>query len=595
MPLTDAPHPRPTRGTLPSLAEPPPQPPIPFATALRASLKSYDKLKLRQDVLAGLVVGVVALPLSMALAIAVGVPPQHGLYTAVAAGIIAMVGGCRYQVSGPTAAFIVILAPIAQKHGVGGLLTAGLLSGFILIAMGIARLGRLIQFIPHPVTTGFTSGIGVVIATLQIKDVLGLSVPQMGDHFQEKAVALWHARGSFQITELAIAALTFALLLVVPRLERRVPAPLVALGFAALLTAGLHAIFPTLEWDTLGSRFTTVIDGQVVHGIPRALPTPGLPWGETKLTLELIQDLVPSAFAIAMLGAIESLLSAVIADGLTGTRHDPDSELVGQGVGNVVAPLFGGIAATGALARTATNIRAGAVSPIAAVVHSVVVLASIVVLAPLVAYVPMASLAALLLLVAWNMSELHQFVRILRIAPKSDASVLLLCFGLTIFFDMVVAIAVGVVLASLLFMRRMAEIAGARVLVAGEDAASAENLPSGVALYEINGPLFFGAAKSAMGAITAITDEHPRAVIIHLGLVPAMDATGLVALDAAIGTVMRHKIAVVLAGPIPKPERMFERAGLTKKYPELRIAPTLKSAIAMAAAIEPPPASKKGG
>lgn len=568
----------------------------PIATAMRRIWSDgYDRTKLRADVLSGLVVGIVALPLSMALAIAVGVPPQHGLYTAIVAGAaVALLGGCRYQVTGPTAAFIVVLAPITERHGIGGLLTAGFMAGLILVAMGVARLGRLIQFIPHPVTTGFTSGIGVVIATLQIKDLLGLTVPRVGPHFMEKVVAFWGARHSVRPAELAMASITLGLLLIGPRLTKRVPAPLFALAFAAALGVGLSKLAPGLTLDTLGSRFSTVVDGEVVAGIPRALPSPGTPWGEAGLSIRALNELVPSAFAIAMLGAIESLLSAVIADGLTGTRHDPDAELVGLGIGNIVAPLFGGIAATGALARTATNIRAGAESPLAAVVHSAVVLGSIVALAPLVAYVPMASLAALLLLVAWNMSEAHQFVRVLQIAPKSDSAVLLTCFGLTVAFDMVVAIGVGVGLAAMLFMRRMSELTGARVLFS-ESEGQEVPLPPGVALYEIHGPLFFGAAKHAMSAITAITEEHPRVLIVSLSHVPTIDATGIVALDAAIGTVIRSKIAVVLAGPLPKPESVLERARLTKKYAQLQIAHDLTAAIALAGALPPPPPSKREG
>ncbi len=556
--------------------------------------KGYDRSMLRADILAGLVVGIVALPLSMALAIAVGVPPQHGLYTAIVAGAsIALLGGCKFQVSGPTAAFIVVLAPITERYGLGGLLTAGLLAGIMLVGMGAARMGRLIQFIPHPVTTGFTTGIAVVIAMLQIKDLLGLSPAVAGAHLPERIMGYVAARGTFRPVELAVGAGTFALLLLAPRVIRRVPAPLIALAFAAGATAALVRFVPGFQVDTIASRFTTTVDGAVVHGIPRSLPVPGLPWGESGLTFTMFQELLSSAFAIAMLGAIESLLSGVIADGLTGTRHDPDAELVGLGVGNILAPIFGGIAATGALARTATNIRSGGRSPISAVVHSVVVLAAVLVLAPLVGYIPMAALAALLLLVAWNMSEAHQFVNTLRIAPKSDVTVLLICFGLTVAFDMVIAIAIGVMLAAILFMRRMAELTGARVSVFESGESDGQALPTGVALYEIQGPLFFGAAKNAMGAITTITEEHPRVLIIHLGLVPTIDATGLVALDAAIGTVMRAKIAVVLAGPLPRPERIFEKAKLVTKYPGLRIAKDLEEAVSMASRMDPPPPSSR--
>jgi SulP family sulfate permease len=567
---------------------------IPIATALRETLKGgYTGSNLRSDLLAGLVVGVVALPLSMALAIAVGAPPQHGLYTAIVAGaVIALTGGCRYQVSGPTAAFVVVLAPIAAKYGLGGLLTAGLMAGVMLVVMGIARLGRFIQFIPHPVTTGFTTGIAFVIATLQIKDILGLRIEGSPAHFPERIAALVHALPTIRPLELVMAAITFALLLLAPRYTKRVPAPLIALVAASLLGLLLGTFLPAHALDTLGTRFSTVIDGEVVAGIPRRLPSPILPWGPEGLSYDAVRALAPSAFAIAMLGAIESLLSGVIADGLTGTRHDPDAELVGLGLGNILAPVFGGIAATGALARTATNIRAGAHSPFAAVVHAAVVLGSILVLAPYVAYVPMSALAALLVLVAWNMAEMRQFVGILKIAPKSDVAVLVTCFGLTVLFDMVVSIVVGVVLAAMLFMRRMAVMTGGRLLHAHESEEGApKELPSDVVLYEINGPLFFGAAKSAMGAMRAITDEHPRALIISLGNVPTIDATGLVALDAAISTALKQKIGVVLAGPLPEPRRMFDKARLTEKYTHLRMAPSLEEALVVARDLEPPPGS----
>lgn len=557
----------------------------PLAVALRRVLAAgYGRRDLVADVLAGLVVGVVALPLSMALGIAVGAPPQAGLYTAVIAGAaVALLGGCKFQVTGPTAAFVVILAPIVGRYGLSGLLTAGLMAGVILIGMGAARMGRLIQFIPHPVTTGFTTGIAVVIATLQLKDALGLRTEALPDHYLAKLAALWGARGTWQPAELAVTGLTLGLLLLVPRVTKRVPAPLIALVLAAAGAAVLRRLSPDLTVATIGSRFHTSVAGVDVAGIPPIWPRPALPWGEG-ITLQVVQELVPSAFAIAALGAIESLLSAVIADGLTGKKHDPNAELIALGVGNVLAPLFGGIAATGALARTATNIRAGARSPFAAVVHAAVVLLSILLLGPLVAYVPMASLAALLLIVAWNMSELHAFTGIVRVAPKSDVSVLLTCFVLTVLFDMVVAIAVGVVLAAVLFMRRMAELTEARAWAQGDAGEHEHQLPARVGLYEIRGPLFFGAAQNAMETLETVSGDAFDAVIIHLGLVPVIDATGLVAIDNAVATLCRHQKDVILAGPLPKPHRIFERAALEQRHERLRFAPDLPTAIKLAAA-----------
>ena len=485
--------------------------------------------------MAGTVVGIVALPLSMALAIAVGVPPQHGLYTAIFAGAVAaLTGGCKFQVTGPTAAFVVILAPIVARHGLSGLLTAGLLAGFLLLGMGVARLGNLIQYIPHPVTTGFTTGIAAVIATLQLKDLLGLELGPLPEHYVDKVAALWVARGTARVSELAVAAGTFALLLILPRFIKRVPAPLLAISAAAAAVALVHGLNPDFAVATIGTRFHTTIGGIDVAGIPATVPAPALPWSDGHLTFALIRDLFPAAFAIAMLGAIESLLSAVIADGMTNTKHDPNSELVGLGIANIVAPFLGGIAATGALARTATNIRAGARSPFAATTHSLVVLLAILVLAPLVAYIPMASLAALLLLVAWNMSEIHGFAGVVRVAPKSDVFVLLTCFFLTVFFDMIVAVSVGFVLAAILFMRRMSELTESHVRLDSSQEGAETALPAGVVLYEINGPLFFGAAQKAMGALNTARTGDYRVLVIHLGRVPVIDATGLVALENAI-------------------------------------------------------------
>lgn len=542
-----------------------PRLPLPiFAALRRVRQKGYDKTALRSDLLAGLVVGIVALPLSMALAIAVGVPPQHGLYTAIIAGAaVALTGGSKFQITGPTAAFVVILAPIVTKFGLSGLLVAGLMAGVILVAMGLMRMGRLIQFIPHPVTTGFTAGIAVVIATLQIKDALGLTVDRMPDAFVDKLVAYWAARGSWQIFELLTASCTLLVLLVSPRVTKRVPAPLVALALAALVTGLVHHFEPSFSVATIGSRFHYTLGGVTHAGIPPLPPRPVWPWGEGHLTYAMLRELMPAAFAIAMLGAIESLLSAVIADGMTGTRHDANAELVGLGIGNILAPFFGGIAATGALARTATNVRAGGRSPVAAVVHSAVVLACMVLLAPLVSFIPMASLAALLLLVAWNMSEVRHALHVLRVAPKSDVIVLLACFVLTVWFDMVTAVGVGVVLAALLFMRRMSEMVSTRAVLDSSAEEDMGAIPKGVGLYEIAGPLFFGAAQNAMGAIESIGTDV-RIIVLDLGRVPTIDATGLVALESAIDRLYRMKKRVIIAGPLPKPDGIFEKASFAR-------------------------------
>ncbi|HEY2731119.1 MAG TPA: C4-dicarboxylic acid transporter DauA [Polyangia bacterium] len=565
-------------------------------SALRAALRDgYGWRELRGDVLAGVTVGIVALPLAMALAIAVGVPPQQGLYTSIVAGaLVALLGGSRTQVSGPTAAFIVVLVPIFTKFGLAGLLLAGLIGGLILVALGVGRLGRFIEFIPHPVTTGFTAGIATVIATLQLKDVLGLRLATVPGDVLGRFRAMWQARATVSVAELSVAALTLALLVGLPRVTRRLPAPLVALPLAAALAALLTHAFPGHPIATIANRFhATLPDGRVFAGVPPLPPLPMLPWhaagpGGAPLVLSLstLRELLSAGFAVALLGGIESLLSAVIADGMAGTRHDPDAELLALGIANIVTPFFGGIPATGAIARTATNIRSGARSPVAAIVHALVVLAAVLVLAPLIGYLPMAGLAALLLMVAWNMAEAKHFAHVLRVAPRADALVLVTCFGLTVFFDMVVAVSVGVVLAALLFMRRMAELTEVKLTASETSADEAptdlpRHLAGKVALYEIAGPLFFGAAQKAMGSLGRITGPT-QVVILRLEHVPVMDATGLVALESAISALTKRGCVAILTGLRQQPAELLERAGFRHRPWRLMLRPDLASAIATA-------------
>ncbi|MGC4089292.1 MAG: SulP family inorganic anion transporter, partial [Polyangiaceae bacterium] len=355
-------------------------------------------------------------------------------------------------------------------------------------------------------------------------------------------------------------------------------APLVALTLVSLLALLARHFEPGFAIQTIGSRFHYVLDGRAGAGIPPIPPKPMLPWAPGGLGLGAISGLGSAAFAIAMLGAIESLLSAVIADGMTGKKHDPDAELIGLGLGNIVAPFFGGIAATGALARTATNVRSGARSPFAALVHALVVLLSVLLFAPLLAYVPMAALAGLLLVVAWNMSEIRHVATTLRIAPKSDVLVLLTCFVLTVVFDMVVAVSFGVVLASLLFMRRTAELTHSRLFDGSRGRESEHELPVGVALYEVAGPLFFGAAQNAMGALATVGSAS-RVVVLALGGVPSIDATGFVALESALVRLRHAKKLVVVAGPLPEPRRIFEKANLPEQHDHIHFAPTLPAAL----------------
>jgi SulP family sulfate permease len=529
--------------------------------------------------MAGLVVGVVALPLSMALAIASGVPPQYGLYTAVVAGgLIALLGGSRVQVSGPTAAFVILLAPVAARFGLRGLLLATLMAGALLLAMGLARMGRLIEFVPYPVITGFTSGIAVVIATLQIKDFLGLTVEHVPESFLARLGALIRSLPTFQPWDVLLGVLTLVLLVLWPKASRKVPAPLVALTSAVLLSTALAGRVSSFNVATVATRFS---------GIPRQAPAFVLPWtmtapaGSPRQPFELMRALLPSAFAIAMLGAMESLLSAVVADGMTGRKHDPDAELIAQGIGNLIVPFFGGFAATGALARTATNVRSGARTPIAAVAHSVFVLVAVLALAPLLGRLPMASLAALLLLVAWNMSERKHFAYVLRAAPRSDVLVLVACFGLTIVFDMVVAVTAGMILASVLFIRRMAEVSGVR-LVGESHPELAAPLPRGVVLYEVFGPLFFGAAPAAISALQTVEKRGVKAVMLDLQAVPAIDATGLMHLESLVKRLNAAGIKVILAGIRPQPLRALAKAGWRNRRGRIRIFRSFDRAIAAA-------------
>ncbi len=561
-----------------------------IAPALRTALREdYGAAALRADLMAGAVVGVVALPLSMALAIASGVPPQHGLYTAIVAGFtIALLGGSPVQVSGPTAAFVVVLAPIASRFGLGGLLLATLAAGVILFVMGVARMGQCVEYVPYPVTTGFTAGIAVVIGTLQLRDFLGLHVTRMPEHYLERLSVLLRALPTVQPGDVSIGVLTLLLLVLWPRVSVRVPSPLVALTCAALVAVVAARTVPGFSVITVNTRFSYGTAGGPRPGIPRDPPRPVVPWrlpgpdGQPlHVTLALLRDLMPSAFAIAMLGAIESLLSATVADGMTRRKHDPDAELMAQGVGNIIVPFFGGIAATGAIARTATNVRSGARSPVAAVFHSFVVLAAVVFLAPWLGYLPMASLAALLLVVAWNMSDSKHFAHLLRVSPRADVVVLLTCFTLTVVFDMVVSVTAGVLMAAILFMRRMAEVSNVELVGEGHPDL-AEPLPRGVVLYDIAGPLFFGAAQQAMHALQAVEARHVRVVILDLDHVPAIDATGIVALESLVARLNESGVKVILVEIQDQPLRALARAGWRNRKGRLRIFRSFERGIAVA-------------
>ena len=555
--------------------------------ALRTRLREgYTVADLKADAIAGVLVGIVALPLSMALAKATGVAPQHGLYTAIIAGIVcALLGGSRMQITGPTAAFVVILEPIVQRHGLGGMLVVGAMAGVILVVMGLARMGKLMQFIPHPVTTGLTAGVAVVIVVIQLRDALGITLTSSPHGTLEFVAALWRDRASANGWDALICAATLVLLIGLPRLIKRVPAPLVAMIGAAALTALLAAVIDGFHAATIGSTFTSVVDGETVHGIPPLPPLPVVPWhlGDASgaafsLDYALIRELLPAAFAIAVLGAIESLMTAVIADGMAGTKLDPNAELIALGIGNLVCPFFGGLACAGALTRTATNVRAGARSPLSSVVHALFVLAATLALAPLMGYLPLAAMAALLLVVARNVSETRHFVRLVRIAPRSDVVVLLTCFALTVVFDLMIAVSVGVVLAALLFMRRMAVLTRVKF---DTHAASSTEMPPGVKLYEIAGPMFFGAANVAMETLESVSDAD-RTVILSMKHVEVMDSTGLVALESTLDRLGRGGRKVILAGLAAEPAALLERAGIKRIPGQLAFAPDVDTAVSMA-------------
>ncbi|MBL0057542.1 MAG: C4-dicarboxylic acid transporter DauA [Elusimicrobia bacterium] len=551
--------------------------------ALRERWKEgYGLRDFRADLLAGVTVGLVALPLSMALAVASGVAPQYGLYTAIVAGfVVPLFGGSRTQVTGPTAAFVVILAPIASRFGLPGLLIAGFMAGVLLVVMGVARMGRVIQFVPYPVTTGFTAGIALVIATLQMKDFFGLQPGPLPDHFLARVGALWSARATGSWPELAVGLFTLGLMVLWPKISRRVPALLASLVLVTVGVALAHHFWPTFQVATIQSRFPSATGG----GVPSGPPPFQWPWRWTgpegvppTLNLGYIESLVPAAFAIALLGAIESLLSAVVADGMTRTRHDPDAELVALGQGNMLGALFGGIPATGAFARTAANIRAGARSPVAAMVHALFILLVVLFFGAVISQVPMAAMAALLLVVAYHMSEIHRVRQLIRLAPRSDILVLLVCFTLTVAFDMVIGVSVGIVLAALLFLRRMAGHTRGRVVVQGH-AADGRTWPKDVFVYEINGPLFFGAVENAIGALRAIGQEA-RSVILLMEDVSHLDVTALVSLESALMDLLRSRRQVSLVGAGHQPLRLLRQAGLVGEGRPVHSCATVEEALA---------------
>jgi SulP family sulfate permease len=535
---------------------------------LISSLRDYDRSRFLADCVAGVIVGIVALPLAIAFAIASGVTPDRGLWTAIIAGfLISTLGGSRVQIGGPTGAFVVVVYSIVQVHGIDGLLIATMMAGVILVALGLARLGTVIKFIPYPVTVGFTSGIALIIFSGQIKDLLGLDMGTVPAEFLAKWHGYFTAAGSLNPWAMGIAAACLLLILVWPRISHRIPG-----AFVALVAATAAVAIFDLPVETIGSRFGAIDAG---------FPTPSLP----TVSWATITALIGPAFTIAALAAIESLLSAVVADGMIGGRHRSNMELVGQGVANIVTPLFGGIPATGAIARTATNVKNGGRTPVAGIVHALTLLLITLFFGGWAALIPMAALASILVVVAWHMSEWRTFRDILK-SPRSDVLVLLATFLLTVLVDLTVAIQVGMVLAAFLFMKRMADVTDIAHVTGDLDdperpstdvsgAVYRRTLPTDVSVYEINGPFFFGAADAFSNALGTVS-TMPRVLVIRLRHVPAMDATGMHALRRVIRRAASQGCRVILAELQPQPRSALERAGILA---EVEVAPTLDAAL----------------
>ena len=547
-----------------------------IAAGLRDKFKidGYSLSDLQQDILSGFVVGMVAIPLGMALGIATGVSPQLGLYTVIVGGFIAAVlGGSRYQVSGPTAAFVVILEPIVVQYGIAGLLTAGLMSGFIVVAMGLTGMGKLIHYMPDTVKYGFTSGIAVSIGAQQIKDFLGVTIPSTATHVIDIVVAVSRVITTVSVQAILVSSITLGIIILFPKfVSPKIPAPLVAVTSVTLLVYILELLWPQLTIATIGTRFSYTLGGIGGHGIPPEPPVFALPWSWTgpngssfTLTWEIVYDLIPSAIRIALLGSIESLLSAVIADGMAeqistpppSTRHDPDCELVAIGIANIIAPFFGGIPATGAIARTATNIRFGAQSPISAIIHSIFALMCVVVLAPAMSHVPMSALAALLLFVAYNMGEPDHFIKLLKTSPRDDQIVLLACFILTVVFDMVIGVFGGLVIAAVLFAKQMTTSVSLH-RGTSDMALLGELSGKEILVYEMTGPLFFGTAKQLSNLLEeAALDNFVQSVVLIMDSVPVLDVSGALALSAGVEKVLKSRKSVFLVGVRAQPLKLI--------------------------------------
>lgn len=514
-------------------------------------IKKYSKQQLVKDITAGFIVAIIALPLSIALALASGATPEQGLYTAIVAGfVISFLGGSRVQIAGPTAAFASIVAGIIATNGFSGLVIATIMAGIILILMGVFKLGSLIKFIPFTITTGFTSGIAVTILIGQVKDFFGLTFSESPIETIDKVKEIVSSFGTINIEATIIGGVTLLILVLLPKLLKKVPPSLIAILVSALLVK-----FLDLDVLTIGD----------LYEISSKPPMPSMP----EFSFETVKAVIPDAFTIAILAAVESLLSCVVADGMIGSRHNSNMELIAQGAGNICSALFGGIPATGAIARTAANIKNGGRTPIAGMVHAVVLLLVLLVLMPLASYIPMPAIAAILFVVAYNMSEWREFVHICKKSPKSDVLVLVTTFVLTIVFDLVVAICVGIVLATVLFMKRMSDETNAYGWVEIDEATDAENInlkeiPEGVAVFEITGPVFFGASTKISDTILS-HDKHKKVLILRMRSVPAIDATGIHAFEDIIERLEKKNVKLIISHANEQPIKTFKKSGVYKK------------------------------
>ena len=541
--------------------------------------EGYSLKNLRADFVSGTTVAIIAIPLAMAFAIASGVSPEKGLFTAIVAGfIISLLGGSRYQIGGPTGAFVVVLYTVILKHGYDGLVIATFLAGIMLVLMGVFKLGTIIKYIPYPVTVGFTTGIALIIFSSQMKDFFGLSITKMPAEFTEQWAVYAHEISTVNFYALGIGGMSFILLLKLRRYFPKIPAPIVVI----LISSFLVSLF-NIPVETVGSKF---------GALPNSLPYPQLP----VFTLEKVRAVFPDAITIALLGAIESLLSCVVADGMSGDRHHSNKELVAQGIANIGSVLFGGIAATGAIARTAINIKSGAYSPLSGIIHALMLLVFIFLFSSFIGLIPLAALAAILIMVAWNMSEYHHFKAIALKSERNDAVVLLMTFFLTVLIDLNTGVQTGIMLAALLFIKRMIDVTDIedkrqdfRIVLNEEDeeyeedknAITCKVVPKDVEVYEINGPFFFGVADRLKNTLDELK-EPPKIFILRMRHVPMIDASGIHALEEFFDLCKSQNTILLLSGVNEKIKTKFRRVGFDLKLGENNITDNIDCALVRA-------------